>query len=400
MADRATGTGWSQWRLPLLVGVALAVSSTGRFANPIGRGDEPGSDAAVWLGIIAGTVAYTLLVALVWHLVARLTPRRCEVALGLVVGAAVLAFLVVYPLAGRPVDASGYGDADDALNILADGFTEGFDPYERTTYEGNQLSPLMGSGLVAVPFRATMGSAAYQNPVWLVIAVLVLRRSYGARIALALTVPVLSSLDFAENYLLGGDYYISGIAVTLAAFAFVRAVGRSDWVPWGAAIALGILSANRVTTLPVLALVVATLFAARRLRPALGPLVVAGLVNLALWVPWWWQRPNDFPPLTRVDLIGPPIARGLALAILVGVLVWIAAGRWRDQDPGDPDERLQQGALLGLSGAPSVVWSPSELYRITSYLWFAVPRLATELSERLTSPAHAGDARKGDSDHG
>ena len=383
----------ARWRLPLLVGAALAVSSTGRFANPFGRNDDPASDAVVWLAIVVGTVVYTLLVAVVWWAVARLSGRWPEVLLALVVGAAVLAFLVVYPLAGKPADESGYGDADDALNILADGIVEGFDPYEQTTYEGNRLSPLMGSGLVAVPFRETVGSAAYQNPLWLVGAVLVLRRSYGARVALAITVPVLSSLDFTENYLFGGDYYISGIAVTLAAYAFVGTVGRRDWVPWVTAVAFGVLTANRATTLPVLALVVAVLFASGRFRAALGPVLVAGLVNLALWVPWWWARMDDFPPLTRVDLIGPPVARGLALIFLLGVLGWIAAGRWRSKGSDNPVKRLEQGALLALSGAPSVVWSPSELYRITNYLWFAVPRLAAELSARLTIPAEVRDGR-------
>jgi hypothetical protein len=41
--------------------------------------------------------------------------------------------------------------------------------------------------------------------------------------------------------------------------------------------------------------------------------------------------------------------------------------------------------VLAVGGAPSIVWSPTELYRIISYLWFAVPVLADHLAQRLTA---------------
>ncbi len=340
----------------------------------------------VWAGLAAATVAYTLFVAAVWWVVGRLSSRQADVALGLVVGLAVLAFLVAYPRYGEPTDDRGYGDADDALNVLADSVTDGFDPYDRVTYVDNELSPLPGAGVLAVPLRQVAGSAGWQNPLWLIAAVLVLRRRRGGRVALGITVPVLASLGVAEHYLLGGDWIVSGVAVALVGYGFLAGVERGGWWPWLWAPALGLVTANRATTLPVLVLIATVLFAARRLGRGAGPLVLAVVVNLALWVPWWLDRPDDFPPFQRVDLIGPTAARGLALGLLLAALAWIAAGRWWRPDRGAPAERLaDEGWLLAAGGLPAVVWAPVELARVTAYLWFAVPWLADRLDVRLTA---------------
>lgn len=383
-----------RWGLPAVLGLALALSSAGRFGNTLGRDDADVGSVVVWAGILAATVAYTAFVAGVWWVVGRLSPRRADLALLVVVGLAVVAFLVVYPRYGAPTDDRGYGDADDALDILADSVTDGFDPYDRVTYVDNELSPLPGAGVLAVPLRQVAGSAAYQNPLWLLVGVAVLRRRWGGRVALGVTVPVLASLGVAEHYLLGGDWFTSGVAAALVAYGFLAGVERGGWWPWLWALALGLVTANRATTLPVLALVAAVLWAGRRLGRGAGPLTLAVVVNLALWVPWWLDRPDDFPPFQRVDLIGPTAARGLALGLLLAALAWIAAGRWWRPGAGPPAERLaREGWLLAAGGLPAVVWAPVELARTTAYLWFAVPWLADRLDARLTGdhPPAAAD---------
>ena len=174
---------------------------------------------------------------------------------------------------------------------------------------------------------------------------------------LGLTVPVLASLGFAEHYLLGGDYFISGVALALVVYAFLAGVRAGDgWRLWAVALLLGLVTANRATTVPVLALVAAVLFADGRLRPSLRPLGLSVVANLALWVPWWLSGTAEYPPLVRIDLLGPPMARALALVILLVALVWIAAGRWLRPAAGSPSDRLAgEGWLLTLSGAPTII---------------------------------------------
>lgn len=373
--------------LPLLVGVALSISSTGRYGNGLGEGNEVGSDLQVWAGVLVGTLVYAAGVAALWWLLARLRERHAAVLLVAFLVLVVGAFLVVYPQYGEPRNTDdGYGDADDALNILADSVTEGFDPYDRTTYEDNELSPLPGAGVLAVPLRELAGSASYQNPLILVLGAWLLWRRWGARVTLGILVPAMASLGVAEHFLLGGDYFTSGALVAMTAYGFLWAVRRGGAWPWALALALGLVTANRTTTIVVLALVGAVLFAAREAgRRWIAPLALAVVVNLALWVPWYVARGDDgFPPLDRVDLIGPAYVAFLAFVLLVGVLAWIAAGRWQRPDGGTAAERLAgEGPLLALGGAPSIIWSPAELYRITSYLWFGVPKLADALAHRL-----------------
>jgi hypothetical protein len=375
--------------LPLLFGAALSLSSTGRYSNGLGEGNEVAPSLQVWAGVLLGTLVYATAVAVLWWLLARLQERHAVVLLVAFVVLAVGAFLVVYPRYGEPANsADGYGDADDALNILADSVTEGFDPYERTTYEGNELSPLPGAGVLAVPLRELAGSAAYQNPLVLILGAGVLWRRWGARVTLGIVAPSMASLGVAEHFLLGGDYFTSGALVALTAYGFLWAVRRGGGWPWALALALGLVTANRTTTVVVLALVGVVLFASREvLLRWVPPLALAVVVNLALWVPWSLHRGDDgFPPLDRVDLLGPSWVAYLALLLLVAALAWIAAGRWRRPDAGSAAERLAgEGPVLAVGGAPSIVWSPTELYRITSYLWFAVPVLADHLAQRLTA---------------
>jgi hypothetical protein len=352
--------------------------------------------------VVVGTLVYTVGVAILWWILARLRERHAAVLLVAFLVLVVGAFLVVYPQYGEPRNTDdGYGDADDALDILADSITEGFDPYDQVTYEDNELSPLPGAGVLAVPLREATGSAAYQNPLILLLGAYLLWRRWGPRVALGILVPVLASLGVAEHYLLGGDYFTSGALVAMTAFGFVAAVRRGGWWPWLMAPALGLVTANRATTIVVLALVGAVLFAAReasvRWVPALS---LATIVNLALWVPWWAERGDEgFPPLDRVDLIGPEWVAYVALLLVVAALAWIAGGRWLRPDAGTASERLAgEGPALAVGGAPSIIWSPAELYRITSYLWFGVPKLADALTTRFLPDEPAAQRTAGRSD--
>lgn len=377
-----------RWGLAVVTGAVLALSSSARLGNALGRDDKPLGSLQVWLLLALAALIYTALVGATWNMLTRITDRRGTLVLIAVVGAAVAVFLVIYPRYGQPANASGYGDADDALNVLVDEITDGLrnDPYEQLTYLGNRLSPMIGGAVAALPFRVVLGSAAYQNPFWLVAAVIVLHRRWGGRVALGITFPVLMSLGFAEDYLLGGDYFASGIALGLGVYGFLAAVEHGHWWPWIAALPLGILSANRTTTLPVLALVAAVLFACRRLRASSGPLALALVVNLALWTPWWLGRADDFPPIAHVAKLGPPVARWLAFAIVLTSLGWVATGRWRRPDTGTPSERLaREGGILATGAAPAVVWSPIQLFRVVTYLWLVVPALGNALQDRFPS---------------
>lgn len=366
---------------PALLALALALSSSERLAKVLVRGlhvrragtaSGPAPEPAIQTFLLAmvllwlGYLAYVLVVRAV---VTRLSDRLCRWLLYTTLAIAALGFLYTFHRFGAPANNNGYTDEDDALNLLSDGLTQHFNPYLRSTYlPGHKPSPLMGAGLLALPFRVLFGSAAYQTPVWLSAASCVVARVYGPRFALFVLTSALSSLGFAEWYLEGGDYYVSGVIVALGFYAFLGAVRRHDAWLWPSSVALGVVCATRVSTIPLLALAAIYSWrwnAGRRRRVGLALTVAAG-VAAVLIVPYYLATPGRFHPVYITTLLGPPAARVLGAGLLL--LALVAALRIRRPSTAGP--------LLNAAVLPALFWAPAQLYRSASYFLLGIPALA------------------------
>ena len=85
-------------------------------------------------------------------------------------------FLIVYPWANARSSIGKGSDRDEALNIGVDRILRGLYPYshEDNTYFDNPVSPLPGNLILHIPAQLFFGNSLYTEPVFLVIAFLVL----------------------------------------------------------------------------------------------------------------------------------------------------------------------------------------------------------------------------------
>lgn len=374
--------------IPIAVGVGLALSSVSR----IYRLGIPGVSWA--LQVLAAAVGYGVYCALVLVLIRRLTERAATVLLCVVVAVAVGVFFALYPLVGP-----GFSDADEALDILGDSLVHHFNPYLFRTSLGNTLSPMMGAGVLAVPFRLCFGHGAYQNPAWVIVGAGAAWRMLGARVALAITIFSFSSLGFVIDYALGGDYFVSGIFLAIASLGFFRALESGVWKRYLAAVGFGMAVTDRLSTLPVLLIFVAVVVGVGRFGAVLGPLMVSIVTSLALWVPWWAADPAAYAPLQRTAYLGPPIARVLVGLAFLALLVLAAVGADRGTLAGlEPWKRLAvYEASVALALLPSWLWVLGQAYRVAPFLFCGAPLLVVAGS-RVRSRASADATMPGEGD--
>ena len=253
------------------------------------------------------------------------------VALGIV---AVMAFLVIYPLANSGRFGPG-SDRDEALNIALHALLDGRFPYAVDTYLGNPPTPMPGALLIALPFYLT-GNAAYQNLFWGPAFILWCRRHF-ARSSVAWIAPaliLLSSPAGLDDFVVGGDYLVNAIYVGMAVhFAIDTHRSREPRMQVLASVLLGIAISSRPIYAIVPIAVGASIFRERPLSELLRFLAVTGGVALALNLPFYLYDPARFPTahlLNKLD--GVPVAGFLklalpGLAILLAGLGFTCAGR-------------------------------------------------------------------------
>ena len=284
--------------------------------------------------------------------------------------AIVVLFAVVYPVADVQVPGRG-SDADDALNIGVRAMLAGHSPYATTTYLGNELSPLPGALLLALPF-VLLGTSALQNLLWIPVFFLAVARATGDRaraLHLAWTV-LLASPVVLHEVMTGGDHSANSVYVLLGMQWLLASGGR----PLAAA-AWGVTLASRANFLLLVLPVCGWLWrhhgrttAVRAAAIALG---VAGLLT----VPFVWHHGlADFAPLhavdrlTRFDAVVPQ-----AGAMVLGTM--LAAAGWLAFRPV-----TASGLLLGCAGLQAwpvlAAWDVGLLHYGVFASWFAVMALA------------------------
>lgn len=325
-----------------------------------------------------------LLAAAVW-LLARTTERTRWFLLASGVAIAGIVFTVGYLRFGGY--GTGYGDADDALTIVASGLANATDPYGADTYLGNDLSPMPGAGLMALPFYLVAGNAAWQAPVLLGGAVLVIAKLASPRTALLVLVTVLSSAGFVWSYILGSDFMLAGCYQLAAALVAVAAVRRAAPLPvlLGVGLVLGVTGTVRVSALVSLAAIALVLVAVSTARQWVPVFAAAGVTVAALTLPFLLLNGRDWDPLNVGGIAGSQLAQAaiavLALAALP--LIYAAARRMRGSSLL---ELAALPALLAGSLLPVLLTDWTQIYRAAGFLIFAAPWLA---HVAVVAPVHS-----------
>lgn len=279
-------------------------------------------------------------------------------AVGTTLAVAVL-FAVVYPNVDVHVPGRG-SDADDALNIGARALLAGHSPYATSTYLGNELSPLPGALVLAMPF-VLLGTSALQNLLWvpaffLVVAHDTRERAWTLRLAWAV---LLASPAVLHEILTGGDHSANTIYVLLGLRWLLASGGR----PLAAAV-WGVTLASRANFLLLLLPVCGWLWRHHGRSTAIRATAIAvGVVALLVLPLAWHHGVAGFAPLhgaerlTRFDDLVPH-----AGALILGTM--LAGGAWLARKP-----LTVAGLLLGcaaiqawpvLAGSLVGLWAAGE----------------------------------------
>ena len=237
----------------------------------------------------------------VWPwLMHRLTQQQVLWLAVVTVMALIGAFVVVYPIADSGIVGGG-SDRDEALNIGVTELLHGRYPYHRHTVEGNPLSPLPGSLLLAIPF-VLLGNSAYQNFLWVLLFFVAVRwhlRDGRPALLLLWTMLALSPIVLHE-VVTGGDL----LANTLWVFVFVLMVVRcvpSPTVSRGAKIAwailLGIGLSSRLNFVLLLPLGFSMLVQHAGWQQAAKYTALTCLTFAVITLPFYLYDPQGFSPL-------------------------------------------------------------------------------------------------------
>lgn len=369
----AWSTGWVPYGI---AGVLLAASSSDRLekvlvrqgtTRPVGGSlAEAQAPLALFLpALVLAAVVCGAFVFLLCLVVKRMSGRWVMLTLIAVGLGACIAFFIVYPRLGVPQSASGFGDEDDAINILISSVLNGQNPYTVQTYIGNPVSPLMGNALVGAPFYFVFGSAGYQNPFLLALLLVVCSRWLGPRVALVTAVASFSSLGFTEYFLVGGDYFLVGALAAACSYFYLADLYRGGTPTWSALL-LATAACTRMSFLVIAFVAVGVGLLVVRKRSAIvgGGLVVG--ISAALVIPWLLATGyNSFFPLQAARLLGPPHLQ-LASVGLIGLSVVYVLLR-RD---------LAFCYLVGVAAVPVLFVDPGQLFRVSSFVWWGVALFA------------------------
>ncbi|MFL6375273.1 MAG: hypothetical protein ACJ73D_11450 [Pyrinomonadaceae bacterium] len=259
---------------------------------------------------VPGIVAYTLVCIGCVLIVARpqftgvvervLTERRTLVIAAILFLALVIVCLLIYPLAdaGRLGDRGS--DADDALIIGAQALLHGAYPFYPTTYYGNQIAPMPGSIILAIPF-AVKPLIALQNVFWLGILFWVTGKLLGSwRYAfLLLAGLVFLSPAVMQNLLTATDRVSNTIYILVAIWLLLKYSADPDAASWKRilpAIFLGIGMSSRSNFFFLVPIFFSALGQTGGCTRAIKMLAISGASFLTVTLPFWLYDPAGFTP--------------------------------------------------------------------------------------------------------
>lgn len=282
-------------------------------------------------GGMAGLVAAALAAAvgiyclLILARQGRLRPTTAWFVALCVVGTVL--FVVLWPLANDGTFGPG-SDRDEALDVALRAALAGRFPYADNTYLGNPPTPMPGALILALPFHLA-GSAAWQNPVWLIGFVWWCCRFFQQKSLawMAAALFVLACPASLLDFVVGGDYLVNIVYVMIAADLALSAIeGDSRWQRHLAYAFLAIAISSR----PIYAVVpvVVAGYAFRRVGIArAGEFCLGvGALLLVLNLPFYLHDPARFPTRHVFDKVaGIPFAEFVAAMPVVALGVAAAA---------------------------------------------------------------------------
>ncbi len=354
-------------RLTLVLGALSSLCASQRLANGLGR-SHVFSLGQIWLILAGAAVVYALIFSVSLVVIDRLSMDVARVLTVLVIVALVGLFCVVYPHFGLPTNSSGYGDRDDALTLMGRALVQGTNPYGVRTYLGDQVSPLLGSVLLTLPATLLTGSAAWVNPLILVVLGYVAIRILEPKVALMLALIFATNVGFLEDFLLGGDLYLVPLIFAVVVLALISQANFSRWFVVLLVVLGGLTAAARANSLVLLVALVVFVVVKRPSRSAeIGfvGLIGVGLGGLSLKLAGGldsWPFTGEIDPLLRQ-------ASGLIAAVLVLALgvYWFRS-------------RASDAVLLFARTAPWLAVSlvvflahPDALFRSWTYLAVGLP---------------------------
>jgi hypothetical protein len=292
----------------------------------LGVAQKYAGTAAAIVVLLLAPVAGVVAVAAFDVAMRTLTVRQADVLAALLLAAAIVGLLVVYPHANT--HASGAGtDRDDAATLGARGFLDGQNPYGRLTYLNQPISQLPVLLAVAMPFTWLVHSSAYELVVFLPLLYLLWRRTgRDARVAVVGLAVALASPALLREYLTGGDLIVNVVLVA----AGVLLVWRRPASLLAAAL-LGVALATRANFLIVLVPLAVAVWRRCGLPAALRGLAVSLAVFAAIVVPVALSE-GGRTALSMNDKLsevpgGAPLV--LTLVAVLAVAVALRTERWR-----------------------------------------------------------------------
>jgi hypothetical protein len=202
----------------------------------------------------------------------------------------------------------------------------GHHPYRATTYLGNEITPLPGAILLAIPFYV-VASVSLENIFWLGVLLLVTHWFFRSRSTAIIYVLVLLGASAAnlDDFVVGGDYIVNAIYVCIA-LATVMAVHKKNYSVWlqiASEVFLGLAVDSRPVYFVALPLFFAYLLQRRSRQVAIRAVAISGCVAVILPLSLYLYDPAHFAPLHlrhELDFLSPKYHAGLVLGLL-GLLV-------------------------------------------------------------------------------
>ena len=242
---------------------------------------------------------------------------------------AVAAFAILYPIAQAHVLGPG-SDRGDALDRAIAALIARRNPYAQLTFLGNAIDVLPGGFLLGLPFYL-MGTAALQNPFWMVVLIMLMPRWFASLLdAIAFSLFILVNPGLMQDYVTGGDYIINAIVVLVATRLVFEAFEQNrSALSTSAAIAFFALA---IPIRPIYCVVPIAmeigLLKERRIRDGVLFGLAVGATFLALTLTFYLHDPAHFGPLNVLGKAGsiPHAIWFLVPASLLSLMLMLVAG--------------------------------------------------------------------------
>jgi hypothetical protein len=256
-------------------------------------------------------IAYVAGAVWLWQHPAR---ARLEAAIGerrarwlalLTFLALIAAFAVIYPLANSGRFGAG-SDSDEALNQATRALLHGRYPYLERTYLGNEITPMPGSLLFAVPF-VLLGNGVYQSFLWIPAGAYLLWLFWErqtARTLLFVWFVLAACPAILHQLVTGGDYTANTLMILVPSILLVRQRSSASFASQLAvAVWLGVALSSRANFAFIVPLVSSRLWQVHGRSRAVALTGVVLGTALAVTLPFFLANPGGFSPLhTRTKL--------------------------------------------------------------------------------------------------